>query len=182
MRKLILVSLALLALLTAGGGRELTDVTLIQTAGVDGAGPLTVTAVGEDDGDRYRAQGGDLARAREGLREVGRTRLELTHVAQLVLGPEVPVEEVLWQELTHRDSGYGATVWLTDEPAGELLDLADAPCQRLKAMEENGSADPPTILEVLSALSREGEVNLPVLAREGAELRAAGTRTIRKEG
>lgn len=185
MRKLISVSLALAVLLTACGGRELTDVTLIQTLGVDGAEQVELTAVGEEEegGEPcYRTQGVDLAQARARLKELGTTRLEVTHVAQLVLGPDVPVADVLWQELTHWDSGYGATVWLTlAEPAGELLAGAAQPCKRLAAMEKNGSVDAPTLLEALSTLSREGEVTLPVLERQGEELRAAGTRTV-KEG
>lgn len=184
MRKLTLVSLLLTLLLTGCGGRELANVTLIQTLGVDGAERVELTAVGEEeDAACYRAQGDDLARARERLQEQGASRLEMTHVAQIVLGPDVPVEETLWQELTNRDSGYGATVWLSwDEPAGELLAQTADPCKRLKTMEENGSVTAPTLLEALSALSREGEVALPVLARQGEELRAMGTRTIKEEG
>lgn len=184
MRKLTLASLLLAGLLTGCGGRELANVTLIQTLGVDGAERVELTAVGEgeDDPACYQTQGDDLAGARERLQELGTSRLEMTHVAQIVLGPDVPVGEVLWQELTNRDSGYGATVWLTlDEPAGELLAQAAQPCQRLETMEENGSVEVPTLLEALSALSREGEVTLPVLRRQGEELYAAGTRTI-KEG
>lgn len=186
MRKLTLASLFLAVLLTGCGGQELANVTLIQTLGVDGSEQVELTAVGEgedeDDPAYYQAQADDLALARERLQELGTSRLEMTHVAQLVLGPDVPVAEVLWQELTRRDSGYGATVWLAwDEPAGELLARAADPCQRLKAMEENGSVAAPTLLEALSALTREGEVTLPVLARQGEELRAMGTRTI-KEG
>lgn len=181
---LTLISLTLTGLLAACGGQELSDVTLIQTLGVDGKTPVELTAVGEGESDAacYRAWGGDLAQARERLKKLGRTRLEVTHVAQLVLGPDVPVEEVLRQELANRESGYGATVWLTrSEPAGELLAQAADPCKRLKAMEQNGSVAAPTLLEALSALTREGEVTLPVLAREGEELTAAGTWTVKEE-
>lgn len=182
--KLTAVSLALAALLTGCGGRELTNVTLIQTLGVDGAGEVSLTAVGEeeDDPQRYRTQGPDLDQARQGLRELGSARLEVTHVAQLVLGPDVPVAQVLWQELTHRDSGYGATVWLTlEESAADLLTGAADPCRRLAAMEESGSAKPPTLLEAVSTLTREGQVALPVLVREGEDLRWAGERIIKEE-
>lgn len=182
--RLILISLTLVSLLTACGGQELSDVTLIQTLGVDGKTPVKLTAVGEDESDAacYRAWGGDLVQARERLKKLGRTRLEVTHVAQLVLGPDVPVEEVLRQELANRESGYGATVWLTrSEPAGELLAQAADPCKRLKAMEKNGSVEAPTLLEALSTLTREGQVTLPVLAREGEELTAAGTWTVKEE-
>lgn len=182
--RLTAVSLALITGLTACGGRELANVTLIQTLGVDGAQGVSLTAVGEEETDpqRYQTQGEDLDQARQQLRELGATRLEVTHVAQLVLGPDVPVAQVLWQELTHRDSGYSATVWLTlDERAGDLLTRAADPCRRLEAMEQNGAASPPTLLEAVSALTREGEVALPVLVREGEDLRWAGTHIIKEE-
>lgn len=182
--RLTAVSLAVSALLTGCGGRELTNVTLIQTLGVDGAEEVSLTAVGEEEADpqRYQTQGEDLDRARQRLRELGATRLEVTHVAQLVLGPDVPVAQVLWQELTNRESGYSATVWLAlEESAADLLTQSADPCSRLEALEQNGSADPPTLLEAVSALTREGEVALPVLVREGEDLRWAGTQTIKEE-
>lgn len=181
MRKLMLISLVLAALLTAGGSRELTDVTLVQVLGVDGSGPVTLTAVGDEEEvpRRYRAQGPDVVQAQEGLKKLGETRLEVTHVAQLVLGPDAAVEEVLWQEVTHRESGYGATLWLTEDgTAEELLTAAALPAQRLRSMEENGGVAAPTLLEALSALTREGRVVLPVLGLVGEELRVVGWRTV----
>lgn len=182
MKKLIVISLLLAALLTGCGGRELSEVTLIQTIAVDGPGPVTLTALGDEEEPAvYEIRGEDVTRAQEGLKGLGTTRLEVTHVSQLVLGPDVDVAQVLWQELTHRKSGYGATVWLAGTPAGELLAGAEQPCRRLKALEENGGVAAPTLLDALSALTREGEVSLPVLAREGEELRAVGMKTV-KEG
>lgn len=181
MRKLLIVSLVLAALLTAGGSRELTDVTLVRVLGVDGSVPVTLTALGDQEGEPkcYQTRGPDVIRARERLKELGETRLEVTHVAQLVLGPDVPVAEVLWQEVTHRESGYGATVWLTEaREAGELLAAAAEPARRLRSMEENGGVAAPTLLEALSALSREGRTTLPVLGLEGEELRVVGWRTV----
>ena len=176
-----------LAVLGSGSrGRELIDVTLIQTLGVDGHGPVTLTAVAPADEENppqwHHTQGADLAQARKGLKELGDTRLEVTHVAQLVLGPDAKVEEILWEELGDRASGCDARVWLTDgESAEELLDNIYEPCKRLKSIEENGSTKPPTLLEALSALTREGQVTLPVLSREGDELKVTGTQVI-KEG
>ena len=184
---LIIVSL-ILALAVSGlaaGSRELINVTLLQTLGVDGAGPVALTAVApsdeKDPPQRYRTQADTLANAREELRELGKTRLEVTHVAQLVLGPDVPVEETLWAELNDRASGCDARVWLSQEPAGELLAGIYEPCLRLEAMEANGSTKAPTLLEALSTLTREGQVTLPVLELDGEDLRVAGTQTI-KEG
>lgn len=184
-RKLTLISLPLALLLTGCGGQELTNVTLIQTLGVDGVGPVELTAVGdeEDDPTVYHAAGKDVTQAQEGLNRLGETRLEVTHVAQLVLGRSADLEETLWQELSHRKSGYGATVWLCDPSAsaGELLDGAKNPSKRLESLEKNAGVQAPTILEALSALTREGRVELPVLALEGEELRVVGREMV-KEG
>ena len=184
---LIIVSL-IIALAVAGlanRSRELIDVTLLQTLGVDGADVVTLTAVAPSEEDsppqRYRTQAGSLSEAREELRELGKTRLEVTHVAQLVLGPGVDVEKTLWEELNDRASGCDARVWLTDLSAQELLGGVYEPCLRLKALEENGSVKAPTLLEALSTLTREGQVTLPLLELEGEDLRVAGTRVI-KEG
>lgn len=183
---LIIISLVV-ALAVASPGihnRELIDVTLLQTLGVDGPGPVTLTAVapseGEEPPQRYRTQGDSLSQAREKLRELGKTRLEVTHVAQLVLGPDVAVERTLWEELHDRASGCDARVWLSDRPAQELLAGVYEPCLRLRALEENGPTKAPTLLEALSAMTREGQVTLPVLALEGEDLAVVGTRTIKE--
>lgn len=179
MRKRMLVSLALLLLLSGCGGQELANVTIIQTLGVDGSGPVELTAVGDaqqQEAGLYRTGGEDVTQAQEGLKGLGATRLEVTHVAQLVLGPEADVTDILWQTVTHRKSGYGATVWLSGETvtAGELLAQGKDPSQRLMSLEENAGVRAPTVLEALSALVREGEVELPVLAAVGEELHMAG--------
>ncbi len=65
----VLLSLCLAALLCACAPRELSDVTLIQTMGLDGAGPIAVTAVGEAEAGPavYRAEGADLSTAQAAL-------------------------------------------------------------------------------------------------------------------
>lgn len=184
MRKLLVISLALAGLLTGCGGQELADVTLIQTMGVDGSGPVELTALGDgEEGERlYTLQGEDVARAQEQLKGAGSTRLTVTHVAQLVLGRSVRVEETLWQELAHRESGYGATVWLSGElSARELLAGAEETSARLKSLEENAGVAAPTILNALSDLERQGWVELPVLARTAGRLELSGWRRITRE-
>lgn len=184
MKKLILIGLSLAGLLTGCGGQELADVTLIQTLGVDGPGPVELTALGEgEEGESlYTLRGEDVTQAQEGLRAVGDTRLAVTHVAQLVLGPGARVEETLWQELAHRESGYGATVWLSEEwSAGELLAGAERASARLSSLEENAGVAAPTILTALSDLERQGWVELPVLTREAGRLQLSGWRRIEKK-
>ena len=179
MRKLTIISLILMGL-TGCAGRELTDVTLVETLGVDGPGPVALTAVGLDYGETtlYRTQGETVAEAQESLKSQGDTRLEVTHVAQLVLGESSHVADTLWREVVHRKSGYGATVWLTDGSAADLLEQGSDPSRRLKSLEENGGVHAPTILEALSALVREGRVALPVLAFDRGELTLAGYREV----
>ncbi len=177
---LLALAVSLVVLGRGAGGRELSNVTLAQALGVDGPGPVTLTAAGEEE-DRAmweRADGPDLARAREELGRRGTTRLELTHVAQLILGPETPVGETLWRELTNRDSGCTSTVWLSQGPAGDLLTGAEEPCRRLRTLEEDGPVRAPTLLEAARTLAETGRVTLPVLALTGAELRVVGVRTV----
>lgn len=181
MRKWIMAAFLLAVALTGCGGRELADVTLIQTLGVDGPGPVELTALGDQEGQEvYTLSAEDVAQAQEGLKALGDTRLEVTHVSQLVLGPDVPVERTLWQAMTHRESGYGATVWLAEEArsAGELLAAAERVPARLKSLEENAGVEAPTILAALSDLERQGWVELPVLSESGGELQATGRRRV----
>ena len=182
MRRLTIISLTVISLVFASGcaGQELTDVTLVETLGVDGPGPVELTAVGIDYGKTtlYRAQGETVTQAQEGLKSLGDARLEVTHVAQLVLGESADVKEALWQEVVHRKSGYGATVWLTEGPAAQLLEQGRDPSRRLKILEEQGGVKAPTILEALSALTREGRVTLPVLTVAEGELALAGYREV----
>ena len=178
MRRGMTVSLIIISLAALAGcaGQELTDVTLIQTLGVDGPGPVELTALGDDYGQgvRYHTRGETVTDAQESLKSLGDTRLEVTHVAQVVLGETADVEDTLWREVMDRKSGYGATVWLTQGPAADLLAWGQDPSRRLKALEENGGVRAPTILEALSTLVREGRVELPVLAISEGELALAG--------
>lgn len=181
MKKRMMAALLLAVTLTGCGGRELADVTLIQTLGVDGLGPVELTALGDqEEQEVYTLQGEDVAGAQEGLKALGDTRLAVTHVSQLVLGPDVPVERTLWQAMTHRESGYGATVWLTAETrsAGELLAAVERVPTRLKSLEENAGVAAPTILAALSDLERQGWVELPVLSESGGELQVVDWRRV----
>lgn len=185
MRRLVntaLLCLALAAPLCACSPRELADVTLIRAMAIDGAGPISLTAVGEAEAGRtvYRAEGEDLSAAQADLQRRGATRLEATHVSQLVLGPEADVPGALWAVAVHRESGCGATVWLAGTEAGALLSAAEDPAGRLKSLEENAGVSAPTVLEALSDLEREGRVTLPVLELAGQELRPAGERVVEK--
>lgn len=170
-----------LCLLCACGGRELTNVTLVQTIAVDGAGPVTVTAAG--DGEIYRLCAADAAVAQEELKGLGIRRLETTHIQQLVLGADVDVADCLRREVIHRESGYGATVWRSGQgQAGRLLEAADDLPARLTSLEENAGVKAPTVLEALSDLTCRGQTRLPVLEAEGAEVRVIGYEIVEVSG
>lgn len=164
-----------LLLLTGCGGRELSDVALIEVLGVDGDGQVTVTGVeGGPEGGVYTAAGADILAAQEALKTSGDKRVAVTHVGQVLLGPDTNIWETLWREVAHRESGYGARVWLCDRPAAELLGGVDDPAGRLKSLIENGGVEAPEVLDAVSELSRAGKVRLPAIGLVGGELTFLG--------
>lgn len=172
--------LALMCLLSACG-RELSHVTLIRVLGVEeAAGAVTLTALpGGDAPSAQTGRGETLSAAVEDLKGAGDTRLELTHVTAVVAGEVENLPDLLWQQVNHRKSGYGATLWLAGEgTAAELLAGAEDPAARLRSLEENAGVVAPTILEALRALCQRGQVTLPVLGREGNTLCLTGWRTV----
>lgn len=180
MRGRVAALLALVCLLSACG-RELSQVTLIRVLGVDeGAAGLTLTArSGDAASSAQTGRGETLSAALEDLKGAGNTRLELTHVTAVVAGEVENLADLLWQQVNHRKSGYGATLWLSDAPtAAELLAGVEDPAARLKSLEENAGVAAPTLMEALRALSERGQVTLPVLGREGDTLCLTGWRTV----
>lgn len=182
MKKILLLAISLL-FLTGCGGQELSNVSLVRTLGIDGLGPVTVTAVTGAEGEQvlFAAAGEDVIAAQRLLETLGSKRLAVTHVGQVVLG-EKASPRALWDEVLHRDSGYGATVWLAEEgSAHSLLSGSDDPAGRLKHLEESGIAAP-SLMEVVSALARDGRVSLPVVGVRGGGLEVVGAREITAEG
>lgn len=180
MKRGIALAAGMALLLTGCGGRELTNVSLVRTLGIDGPGPVVVTAVAGEEGERalFRCAGEDVIAAQATLETLGTQRLAVTHVGQVVLG-ENAAAETLWDEVVHRDSGYGATVWLTETgSAYGLLSSADDPAGRLKHLEECG-AGAPTLLEAVRALARDGRVSAPVIGLRSGELELVGRREIK---
>lgn len=182
MKKTICLAVGLTFLLTGCGGQELSNVSLVRTLGVDGAGPVVVTAIAGTEEERalFYATGEDIMEAQAVLETLGTERLAVTHVGQVVLG-ETASAETLWDEVVHRDSGYGATVWLTEKgSAYGLLADADDPAGRLKHLEESGAAAP-SLLEAVSALAREGRITLPVIGIRDGEIEITGERELYAE-
>lgn len=181
MKKALYLALSLL-FLAGCGGRELSNVSLVRTLGIDGPGPVAVTAVAGTEEERalFCCEGENIIAAQAVLETLGTERLAVTHVGQVVLG-ETASAKTLWEEIVHRDSGYGATVWLTEEgSAYDLLAGGDDPAGRLKHLEESGVAAP-SLLEAVSALARDGRVSVPVIGLRDGAIQVTGTGEIRAE-
>lgn len=176
MKKMLFLAFSLL-FLAGCGGRELSNVSLVRTLGIDGAGSVVVTAIAGEADERalFCTAGEDVIAAQKALETLGSERLAVTHVGQVVLG-ETATAQALWDEVVHRDSGYGATVWLTESgSAYRLLADADDPAGRLKHLEECGAAAP-SLMEVVSALARDGQITVPVVGIRGGEIEITGER------
>lgn len=171
---------ALLLLLSGCGApdREPSNLALVRVLGVDGSGPVELTAVcgGSDqgDGDRGKAAGETLAAAGEELPWSGTEKLSLTGVSFLVVGSGTDLEQVLLWALEDVELGAAATVWLAVEGVGELLDPCGDPAADLELLERQGSAAP-TVAGAAAALFTDGRVALPLLTqREGRVVSAGG--------
>lgn len=169
MRKWLIV-VAALAVLLAGwrpAPKEPEGLALVRVLGVDGAGPVVLTAVcgGDDQSDQSRGQcaGTDFDGALSGLPWAGGTEeLSLTSVSWFIVGRDVDLEQVLTAALRDEEIGAAATVWLAEEGAAELLERCDDPASALELLKRRG-IEAPTVVQALAALEN-GELSLPLLA------------------
>lgn len=151
--------------------REPDALALVRVLGIDGSGPVELTAVcgGEDQEDQGRGQcaGEDFLKALETLPWSGTEELSLTSVSYLLVGRDVDLEKVLLEVLRNEELGASATVWLADEGAAALLEACDDPASALELLTRRG-ADAPTAAQALAALLDGRELALPRL-RGGEE-------------
>ena len=169
MKKWLLAAAALAVLLTGWHPvpKEPEGLALVRVLGVDGAGPVTLTAVcgGEDqEGNQSRGQcaGADFEEALEGVRWSGEEELSITSVTYLIVGRDVELENVLLTALRNEELGASATVWLAEDGAAELLGGCEDPATALELLERQG-LEAPTVVEALAALYRGDELCLPLL-------------------
>ena len=167
MRKLLLVGVGLAVLLAGGrsASKEPEGLALVRVLGVDGADPLTLTAVcgGEENGpERGRCAGGSFGEALACLPWSGEEELSLTSVSYLIVGRDVELADVLLAALENPELGAACTVWLAEEGAGALLDRCGDPARALELLERQGM-EAPTVVEVLAALWGGEELCLPLL-------------------
>ena len=169
MRKWLLAGIAL-AVLLAGWHpvpKEPEGLALVRVLGVDGPGPVALTAVcgGEDqeiDQSRGQCTGADFEEALEKVPWSGEEELSLTSVTWVIIGRDVELESVLLTALRNEKLGAAATVWLAEEGAAELLGSCEDPASELELMERQG-VGAPTVVEALAALYRGEAPRLPLL-------------------
>ena len=169
MRKWLLAVIALAVLLTGWhpAPREPEGLALVRVLGVDGPGPVTLTAVcgGEDqehDQSRGRCTGADFEEALKEVRWSGEEELALTSVTYIIMGREAEPESVLLTALRDEELGANATVWLAENGAAELLGGCEDPAAALELLERQG-IEGPTVVEALAALCRGDGLCLPLL-------------------
>ena len=174
MRKWLLAGIALAALLAGWHPvpKEPEGLALVRALGVDGPGPVTLTAAcgGEDqEGNQSRGQciGADFEEALKELRWSGGEELSVTSVTYFIAGRDVDLESVLLAALRNEELGANATVWLGANGAAELLGSCEDPASALELLERQGFKGP-TVVEALAALYEGDELRLPLLtAAEG---------------
>lgn len=167
MRKWLLVCIGV-AVLLAGWSptpKEPEGLALVRVLGVDGAGPVLLTAVcgGGDQENQSRGQcaGTGFETALECLPWSGEEELSLTSVSYLIVGRDVDLEEVLLETLRNEELGAASEVWLAEDGAAALLAGCKDPAGRLELLERRG-VEAPTVVETLAALYGGG-LCLPLL-------------------
>lgn len=179
MKRLTLALIPLLLLCScAPVAREPDNLALVRVLGVDGSGPVTLTAVcgGTDEKKISRgiAAGADFLEARRQLPWSGEgVELSLTGVSYLLVGPEADLQAVLFAVLEDADLGATATVWLAEDGAAKLLDAGDDPAADLELLALQG-VRAPTVAQAVAALSTEGSVSLPCLVERDGRLEERG--------
>lgn len=173
-----MICAAALALLAgcAPNAREPDGLALVRVLGVDGAGPVTLTAVcggaEQESGARGAASAEDFETARQALPWVGEREMALTNLSYIIIGGDGDVERVMRCVMEDRELSPSATVWLAEDAAA-LLEQMEDPAARLEVLADSG-ADAPRAVEVLSALKTEGSAELPVLRVRAGTLEVAG--------
>ena len=175
MKKWLLVCIGL-AVLLAGwrpAPREPEGLALVRVLGVDGGGPVRLTAVcgGEDQEDQSRGQcvGTSFEAALDCLPWSGKEELSLTSVSYIIVGRDVELRETLLAVLRNEELGASATIWLAENGAAVLLDGCGDPASGLDLLKRKG-IEAPTAVEALAALEGGEGLTLPLLDGEGPVL------------
>ena len=176
----------LLLLVLTGCGSvsgEPDDMELVQVLGIDGPGPIMLTAVSGPGGEvcKTNCLGKDFAEAREEIRWSGRgTALSLTGVSGIVVGAEVDLSAVLFSVLADNELGPSVMVWVTGGSAADLLAECEDPMADLSLLILKGTVSP-TAAQALAAVLTDGMVRLPNLVEEDGRLVEQGSMTWRED-
>lgn len=176
--KLWICALLALALLSgcAPQAAEPEGTALVQVLGVDGGGPVTLTAVcpGQQGAEPVvgSATAADFAAARAKLPAAGERALALTNLSYLIVNREADLREVLFAVLEDGELSPAATVWCTGD-AAELLENCGDAAGRLAVLEASG-VEAPTVADALAQLESFGAVRLPRLEWNGGAMTVEG--------
>lgn len=169
----------------ASNAREPADLALVRVLGVDGGGPVTLTAVcggsGQEDPGRGSCAGGSFPEAKKELPWSGREELSLTSVSYLLLGPDTDLYAVAMAILNDPELGASATVWLAAEGAGALLDGCGDPASDLELLTMAGT-EAPTVAQAAAALAGGSQVTLPCLTEENGRAVKQGEAIWKRNG
>ena len=146
--------------------KEPEGMALVRVLGVDGSGPLALTAVcgGDDQEDPSRGWciGMDFEDALERIPWSGEEELSLTSVSYIIVGRDVELRDVLLAVLRNEELGASATVWLAEEGAAALLNGCGDPASGLDLLTRQGETVP-TVVEALAKLEGGETLTLPLL-------------------
>ena len=178
---ILALPLALLLCGCAPTAREPDQLALVRVLGVEGSGPVALTAVcgkdkTQDTPIRGAGEGEDFSAALETVPWSGEKELSLTSVSYLVVREDVSLEEMLEQVLEDEELGASATVWVTRGDVSQLLEGCDDPEGDLTLLTNQG-VKAPTVVEVWAALTTRGCVELPQVEEKGGRLEQAGRQT-----
>ena len=176
-----LLAAAALAVLLAGWHpvpKEPEGLALVRVLGVDGSGPVTLTAVcggadQEGDQSRGRCTGADFEKSLEKMPWSGEEELSLTSVTYFIAGRDVDLENVLLTALRDEKLGANVTVWLGPDGAAALLGGCEDPASELELLERQGVRGP-TVVEALAALYEGEGLRLPTLTANKDGLTLSG--------
>ena len=169
MRRWLLPGVAAIVLLAGlrPAPKEPDGLALVRVLGVDGQGPVALTAVcgGDDQEDPSRGwcAGADFERALEGLPWSGEEEMSLSSVSYIIVGRDVELRKILLAVLRNEELGASATVWLAEGGAAALLAGCKDPASGLDLLARRGT-EAPTVVEALARLEGGGTLTLPLLA------------------
>lgn len=157
--------------------REPDDLALVRVLGVDGSGPVALSAVcGRTGNDVTRGSAGANT-AEEGLALLPWSgegiELTLTGVSFLVVGPDVDLYALLLTVLEDEELGAAVSVWMAPEGAGMLLEACDDPAANLELLTLRG-VSAPTAAQAAARLNAYGRIDLPQLKAANGRLTERG--------